>query len=91
VYATGRQSVTVQHALPGGLTGAQQQVTGQAQAAQALRAAVSGPMPLPPRQNLPFDLLAEQRISQPLPQVKELDYEPSHIERLLLEDGDPDG
>jgi hypothetical protein len=48
-------------------------------------------MPLPSSQSLPFDLLREQRISQPLPQVKELDYEPSHIERLLLEDGEVSG
>jgi hypothetical protein len=27
-------------------------------------------------------------LSRPLPEVKELDLEPSHVERLLLEDGE---
>ena len=88
VYTSGGRTVSVQHPLPEGMAGAQQQVTGQAQAAQALRAAVSGPSALPPRQRLPLDLLGVHRMSRPLPEVKELDYEPSHIERLLLEDGD---
>jgi hypothetical protein len=28
------------------------------------------------------------RVTRPLPEVKSLDLEPSHIERLLLEDGE---
>jgi hypothetical protein len=65
-----------------------QQVTGQAQAVQALRAAVSGPSPLPSSRQLPLDLLVQRRVSQPLPEVRELPYQPAHIERLLLEDGE---
>ena len=31
---------------------------------------------------------APRRVSRPLPEVKELELESSHVERLLLEDGD---
>jgi hypothetical protein len=88
VYATGEQRITVQHALPGGRIDVQQQVTGQAQAAQALRASVSGSAALPSGRTAPRDLFERSALSRPLPEVKELDLEPSHIERLLLEDGD---
>jgi hypothetical protein len=87
VYAQGGQAVTVQNPVPGGGMDVQRQVTGQAPAAQALRAAVSGPSPLPSGQVLPLDLLDERRTSRPLPEVRELEMEPLHIERLLLEDG----
>jgi hypothetical protein len=62
-------------------------VTGQAQAAQALRAAVSGASSLPTAQGFPAGLFERQQ-ARPLPEVRELGYEPSHIERLLLQDGD---
>jgi hypothetical protein len=88
VYAPGQGQVIVRHVVPDGLEGAQQQVTGQAQAVQALRAAVSGPSPLPSSRQLPLDLLVQRRVSQPLPEVRELPYQPAHIERLLLEDGE---
>lgn len=91
VYASGGPPVDVRYPLPGGHVGAQQQVTAQAQAAQVLRAAVSGPSPLPSPRSWPVDLLAERRVSRPLPEVQELPYEPSHIDRLLLQDGDPAG
>jgi len=87
VYAAGERTITVQQPLPQGRVDVQQQVTGQAQAAQALRAAVSGPVPLPAGHALPRDVLDEVRVTRPLPEVKSLDLEPSHIERLLLDDG----
>jgi hypothetical protein len=79
--------LAVQHPLPPGQEAAQWQVTGQAQATQALRAAVSGSMPLPPGQ-LAGDLFDQRRLSRPLPEVKQLELEPMHIERLLLENGE---
>jgi hypothetical protein len=87
VYAPGHQAINVQHPLAQGRMDVQRQVTGQAQATQALRAAVSGPSSLPPGQVLPLDLGDERRTSRPLPEVRELAYEPSHIQRLLLQDG----
>jgi hypothetical protein len=90
VYATGEQDVGVRHVLPAGQESAQHQIASQAQAAQALRAAVSGSFPLPSKPDLPVNALNEQRTSRPLPEVKTLPWEPSHIERLLLEDGDAD-
>ena len=91
VYAPRQTAISVQHPLPEGRLDVQQQVTGQAQAAQALRAAVSGPSALPAGQALPLDLLDERRVSRPLPEVRELRYEPSHIERLLLQEGQGSG
>jgi hypothetical protein len=64
----------------------QQQVTAQAQVAQALRAAVSGPSALPGSRAPAIDLL-ERKVAQSMPEVQELPFEPSHIERLLLLDG----
>lgn len=90
VYAAGAPQVAVEHAVPEGQAHLQQQVTAQAQVAQAVRAAVSGSGALPRRDALPFDMLAERRVSRPLPEVQALDLEPSHIERLLLQDGDRD-
>jgi hypothetical protein len=87
LYATGGRNIRVQHPLPPGQEVAQQQITAQAQVAQAVRAAVSGSSPLPPAQNLPADLLVAGRLSRPMPEVRELAWEPSHIERLLLQDG----
>ena len=92
VYASGHETVSVRHPVPAGRLDVQQQVTGQAQATQALRAAVSGSAI---QRGLPSDLLHQSRdllgqssMARPLPQVKELDVEPMHIERLLLADGD---
>jgi hypothetical protein len=65
----------------------QSQVTGQAQAAQALRAAVSGSASLPAAQGFPASFF-DHSLSRPLPEVKELAWEPSHIEQLLLRNGD---
>jgi hypothetical protein len=87
VYETGQQTVAVRHPLPEGRLDVQQQITGQAQAAQALRASVSGTS-LPAGQTMPRELFERPASSRPLPEVKELDLEPSHIERLLLEDGE---
>jgi hypothetical protein len=87
LYATGGRNIRVQHPLPPGQEVAQQQITAQAQVAQAVRAAVSGSSPLPPAQNLPADLLVAGRLSRPMPEVRELAWEPSHIERLLLQEG----
>ena len=58
------------------------------QTAQAMRAAVSGSIPLHAAGPLPTQFVPEQRVSRPLPEVKTLEIEPSHIERLLLGDGD---
>jgi hypothetical protein len=88
VYAAGEGRITVQNPLPEGRMDVQQQVTGQAQAAQALRASVSGPASLPSGQAMPRDMFDRPGLSRSLPEVKELELEPSHIERLLLEDGD---
>ena len=82
------RSVSVQQPLVAGYPALQSQVTGQAQAAQALRAAVSGPAPLPTAQGFPVQLF-DRQLSRPLPEVKELPYKVSHIERLLLQDGEP--
>ena len=89
VYAAGGRDIDVLHAMPVGQQSAQQQITAQAQAAQALRAAVSGSAPLPSPDRFPADLLGERRLAPPLPEVRTLELEPSHVERLLLEDGDP--
>lgn len=85
VYASVDHQISVDHPLPQGQEDAQRQVTGQAQAAQALRAAVSGVSPLRPEQMPAIDALTPQRVSRALPEVKVLDLEASHIERLLLE------
>lgn len=87
LYAAGPSTVEVRHAMPERQAYAQQQVTTQAQATQALRAAVSGSAPLPAGEHLPIGALSSRRVSRPLPEVQSLELEPSHIERLLLEDG----
>ena len=87
VYATGERTITVQNPLPEGRLDVQQQVTGQAQVTQALRASVSGTS-LPAGRTVPRDVFERPGMSRPLPEVKELELESSHIERLLLEDGD---
>jgi hypothetical protein len=88
VYANGMPALTVQHPLPPGESAAQFQVTGQAQATQALRAAVSGHTSLPSGGPVSTDMFNQNRVGRPMPEVKMLDLEPSHIERLLLETGD---
>jgi hypothetical protein len=88
VYADGPSSVEVRHPVPLGQAAAQEQVTTQAQATQALRAAVSGSAPLSNGAPFPLDAVANHRISRPLPEVRSLNLEPSHIERLLLKDGE---
>ncbi len=85
VYAHGLPDLTVQHPLPQGHANAQWQVTSQAQATQALRAAVSGHAPLPAGPQISMDMFDQRRLSRPLPEVAALDIEPSHIERLLAE------
>jgi hypothetical protein len=77
----------VYHPLPEGQAYAQQQVTGQAQIAQALRAAVSGHSSLGAGTTIASEIGAGHRMSRPLPDVEVLDMEPSHIQRLLIEDG----
>jgi hypothetical protein len=86
VYASGDQRISVQHPVPQNHLSVQQQVTAQAQVAQALRAAVSGPSALPGARAPAIDLL-ERKVAQSMPEVQELSFEPSHIERLLLLDG----
>ncbi len=86
VYASGDQRITVQHPVPQNHLAVQQQVTAQAQVAQALRAAVSGPSALPGARSSAIDLL-ERKVAPSMPEVQELPFEPSHIERLLLLDG----
>jgi hypothetical protein len=86
VYASGDQRIAVQHPMPQNHLSVQQQVTAQAQVAQALRAAVSGASALPAGRTGAADLL-ERRAVAAMPEVQELPYEPSHIERLLLLDG----
>jgi hypothetical protein len=88
VYRASGRSISVQQPLAAGYPALQSQVTGQAQAAQALRAAVSGPAPLPAAQGFPAQLF-DRQVSRPIPEVRELPYEVSHIERLLLQDGEP--
>ena len=88
VYANGVPALTVQHPLPPGEAAAQFQVTGQAQATQALRAAVSGYNSLPSSGPVSTDMFNQNKVGRPLPEVKMLDLEPSHIERLLLETGE---
>jgi len=88
VYANGMPALTVQNPLPPGQAMAQFQVTGQAQATQALRAAVSGYASLPSSGPISTDMFNQGRIARPLPEVKMLDLEPSHIEKLLLETGE---
>jgi len=90
VYATGASQLLVRHAVPEGRPDLQARVTGQAQAAQALRAAVSSGGSLPSAQGLPPQAF-NCSVARPLPEVQELPYEPSHIERLLLEDGEAAG
>ena len=86
VYASGDQRITVQQPVPQNHLGMQQRVTAQAQVAQALRAAVSGPSALPSTRAPAIDLLERAAVPS-MPEVEELPFEPSHIERLLLLDG----
>jgi hypothetical protein len=87
-YATRSPGLHVEHALPEGGAYVQGPVTGQAQAAQAIRAAVSGGGSLPAGGGLAAGTFAGRRVSRPLPEVVSLDLEPSHVERLLIVDGD---
>jgi hypothetical protein len=90
IYAPGQQglclarNVRVEHALPEGGAYLQGQVTGQAQAAQAIRAAVSGGGAPPMGPGFAGSAFAAPRVSRPLPEVVTLDLEPSHVERLLI-------
>lgn len=78
------RDVRVEHALPEGGTYLQGQVTGQAQAAQAIRAAVSGGGAPPLESGFAGNTFNAPRVSRPLPEVVSLDLEPSHVERLLI-------
>lgn len=84
IYAAGQPGLRVEHALPKGGAYLQGQVTGQAQAAQAIRAAVSGGGPPPRGPGFAGSAFAASRVSRPLPDVVSLDLEPSHVERLLI-------
>jgi len=79
--------VTVTHALPAGLEADQLQVTGRAQAVQALAAVASGERD--ERDELAGAVLGVDQplITRPLPPVTRSPWEPSHIERLLIESG----
>jgi len=88
IYGARAQKIQVRQPVPEGQAPAQQQITAQAQVAQALRAAVSGTSPLSTAQPLPLDALQPRRVSRPLPEVRTLALEPSHVERLLIEDGE---
>jgi len=88
IYGSRAEKIQVRQPVPEGQVMAQQQITAQAQVAQALRAAVSGTSPLSTAQPLPLDALQPRRVSRPLPEVRTLQLEPSHIERLLIEDGE---
>ncbi|MDY7039659.1 MAG: hypothetical protein SVX38_02215 [Chloroflexota bacterium] len=79
----------VSHLTAPGLEADQLRVTGQAQAAQALRAASSGNgMGLQGRQLVEAIVPPERRLSRPMPTVEVWDIEPSHVARLLEEVGD---
>ena len=88
IYGSRAEQIQVRQPVPEGQAMAQQQITAQAQVAQALRAAVSGTSPLSAAQALPLDALQPRRVSRPLPEVRTLELEPSHVERLLIEDGE---
>jgi hypothetical protein len=90
-YVAAGAGLCVEHALPEGGAYTQGQVTGQAQAAQAIRAAVSGGGTVPPGAGLTSGTYNGRRVSRPLPEVQPLDLEPSHVERLLIVEDDDAG
>jgi hypothetical protein len=85
------RDVRVEHALPEEGVYLQGQVTGQAQAAQAIRAAVSGGGSPPLEPGFAGNTFNAPRVSRPLPEVVALDLEPSHVERLLIAPEGGDG
>ncbi|MCD6554364.1 MAG: hypothetical protein J7M16_10175 [Anaerolineae bacterium] len=79
----------VSHLTAPGFEADQLRVTGQAQAAQALRAASSGGgINLQSRQLVEAIIPPERRLSKPIPPVEVWDIEPAHVARLLEEVGD---
>lgn len=79
----------VQHLTAPGLEAEQLRVTGQAQAAQALRAASAGNGIDPQSRRLVEAIVPPQRrLSRPMPPVEVWDIEPSHVSRLLEEADD---
>ncbi|RLC70415.1 MAG: hypothetical protein DRI52_07115 [Chloroflexi bacterium] len=79
----------VSHLTASGFEADQLQITGQAQAAQALRAASSGNgIDLQSRQLVEAIIPPERRLSRPIPPVEVWDIEPAHVARLLEEVGD---
>jgi len=93
IYAIDPSGLRVEHTLPEGGMYVQGQITGQAQAAQAIRAAVSGGGSVPVGAGFSAGTFAGRRVSRPLPEVVPLNLEPSHVERLLIapEGGDDAG
>ncbi len=79
----------VSHLTASGFEADQLRITGQAQAAQALRAASSGNgIDLQSRQLVEAIIPPERRLSRPIPPVEVWDIEPAHVARLLEEVGD---
>jgi len=76
----------VSHLTAPGFEADQLRVTGQAQAAQALRAASSGNgIDLQSRRLVEAIVPPERRLSLPIPPAEVWDIEPSHVARLLEE------
>lgn len=73
--------------LPPGLEREQVQVTGQAQAVQLAVAIASGDVD----KNKAGPEITQQLTAKPMPQVETSPWEPSHIERLLVESGALEG
>jgi hypothetical protein len=79
----------VSHLTAQGFEADQLRVTGQAQAAQALRAASSSSgVGAGSRQLVEAIVPPERRLSRPIPPVEVWDMEPSHVARLLEDVGD---
>jgi hypothetical protein len=79
----------VSHLTAPGFEADQLRVTGQAQAAQALRAASSGNgVNLQSRQLVETIIPPDRRLSRPIPPAEVWDIEPAHVARLLEEVGD---
>ncbi|MCR4407347.1 MAG: hypothetical protein NUW24_10560 [Anaerolineae bacterium] len=79
----------VSHLTAPGFEADQLRVTGQAQAAQALRAASSGNgIDLQSQRLVEAIIPPERRLSRPIPPAEVWDIEPSHVARLLEEVND---
>jgi len=90
IYTTPQlaESVTVIPVLPAGAEGEQAQVTGRAQAVQALAAIASGNGGGNRSGELMAGVLgAANKLAPPHPQPRRSPWESSHVERLLIESG----